>query len=62
MSKYYLLVINRKNDRADFYACSDYNNALVRLHEITDDLASQIKVCILNDKLEVLYRAEVDPE
>lgn len=60
--KCYLLVINRKSDKMDSYVCSDYNNAMVRLREVTDDLASQLKVCILNNKLEVLFKEEIDPE
>lgn len=29
---------------------------------IMDDNASQLKVCILNNKLEVLFKEEIDPE
>ena len=60
--KCYPLVINRKSDKEDFYVCSNYYNAQVRLNEIMDDNASQLKVCILNNKLEVLFKEEIDPE
>lgn len=44
-------------ERTCGYICSDYNNAIVVLHEIIDELSvSGARGCILNDKLEVVYK------
>lgn len=52
--KYYVLIVDR-NENTFSYACSDYNNAEIRLLEILTSLPTPIKGCILNEKLNVIY-------
>lgn len=61
MNRYYVYVVNAVDITCDAICC-DYNNALVWLNEFIDkELESRfpVKACILNDKMDVVYKTEV---
>lgn len=60
-NRHYVYAVNAYDFTYDAICC-DYNNAHVWLNELLDELSERfypVKACILNDKMDVVYKTEV---